>query len=198
MWFARVNVAFDDEVGVGGDFEVVGLALHQFDGFLAEITGQQEFIQSIRQRCGGGEGEDGIAPEKNRDGHARAGLIITPPMTRADFLQLPMHAGRAFIVDLHAVNADIAFARVGIFRHDARQGDETSAIEGPAFLNGKIEERWRCDCGVRSAVCGLNVGRLGPRFDLVASDFELRDDLLARSVLHNFRFRVTQIECCGK
>src|SRR6266487_3049437 len=29
--FARVNVAFDDEVGVGGDFEVVGLALHEFD-----------------------------------------------------------------------------------------------------------------------------------------------------------------------
>ena len=30
----RVNVAFDDEVGVGGDFEVVGLALDEFDGFL--------------------------------------------------------------------------------------------------------------------------------------------------------------------
>ena len=35
----RVNVAFDDEVGVGGDFEVVGLALHQFDGFFAEVAG---------------------------------------------------------------------------------------------------------------------------------------------------------------
>jgi hypothetical protein len=29
---SRVNITFDDEVGVGGDFEVVGLALDEFDG----------------------------------------------------------------------------------------------------------------------------------------------------------------------
>jgi len=29
-----------------GDFEVVGLALDEFDGFLAEITGEQEFVEA--------------------------------------------------------------------------------------------------------------------------------------------------------
>ena len=53
----RVNVAFDDKIGVGGNFQVVGLAFDQFDGFFAEITGEQKFIQAIRQRRGGGKGE---------------------------------------------------------------------------------------------------------------------------------------------
>ena len=90
---ARVDVAFDDEVGIGGNFEVVGLALHEFDRFLAEVTGEQEFIEAIGQRRGGGEGEHGIAAEKNRDGHARAGFVVAPAVARADFLKLPVHAG---------------------------------------------------------------------------------------------------------
>ena len=94
-------------------------------------------------------------------------------MARADFLQLPMHAGGAFVVNLHAIQADIAFACVGIFRHHARQRDESSAVERPAFLDGKIKQRWRCDCGLRIADCGLNVGSFRPRFDLLTSDFEL-------------------------
>ena len=64
----RVNVAFDDEVGVGGDFEVVGLALDQFDGFFAEITGEEKFVEAVGQRRGGGEGEHGIAAEENATG----------------------------------------------------------------------------------------------------------------------------------
>ena len=51
--FGGVNVAFDDEVGVGGDFEVVGLALDEFDGFFAEVTGEEEFVEAVGQRRGG-------------------------------------------------------------------------------------------------------------------------------------------------
>ncbi len=134
----RVNVTFDDEVGVGGNFQVVGLAFDQFDGFLAEITGEQKFVQPVGQRRGGGEGEHGIAAEENADGHARAGFVIAPAMPRADFLQLPVHAGGAVVVNLDAIHADVALAGVGVFGHDARQRDETAAVQRPAFLDGKV------------------------------------------------------------
>ena len=52
----RVNVAFDDEVGGGGDFEVVGLALEEFDGFFAEVTGEEKFVEAVGQWRGGGGG----------------------------------------------------------------------------------------------------------------------------------------------
>ena len=130
----RVNVAFDDEVGVGGDFEIVRLALHEFDGFLAEVTGEEEFIEAIGQRRGGGEGEDGIAAEENGDGHARAGFVIAAAVARADFLELPVHAGGAVVVNLHAIHADVALAGVGVFGDDAGERDEASAVERPAFV----------------------------------------------------------------
>ena len=66
--FLRVHVAFDDEIGVGGHFKVVGLAFDEFDGFFAEITGEQEFIEAVGQGRGGGEGERGIAAEENAPG----------------------------------------------------------------------------------------------------------------------------------
>jgi len=57
----------------------------------AQVTRQEKFIQAVRQRRGGAERKDRVAPEKHRHGHARAGLVIAPAVTRADFLQLPMH-----------------------------------------------------------------------------------------------------------
>ena len=43
------QLAFDDEVGVGRDFKVVGLALHEFGGFFAEVTGEEEFVEAVGQ-----------------------------------------------------------------------------------------------------------------------------------------------------
>ena len=154
----RVNVTFDDEVGVGGNFQVVGLALHQFDGFFAEITGEEKFIQAVRQRRGGGEGEHRVAAEENRHGHARAGFVIAPSVPRADFLQLPVHAGGAVVVNLDAIHADVAFAGVGVARDDAGQRDEASAVERPALVNGEVQQS---RTGRRA--CPLSSGtRLGP------------------------------------
>ena len=61
-------------------------------------------------------------------------------MTRGDFLQLPVHAGGFVVINLDAIHAEIAFAGVGIARHDAGQGDETPAVERPAFEDGEVEE----------------------------------------------------------
>ena len=136
----RVNVAFDDEVGIRRDFQVVGLALDEFDGFFAEVTGEEEFVEAVGQWRGGGEGEHGIAAEKNGDGHARTGFVVAAAVSRANFLKLPVHAGGAVVVDLDAIHADVALAGVGIFGDDAGERDEASAIEGPAFEDGEGED----------------------------------------------------------
>ena len=140
----RIHVTFDDEVGIGGNFEVVGFAFHQFDGFLAQVTGEEKFIEAIGQRRGGGEGEaSGSPPRKIADGHARAGFVVTAAVARADFLELPVHAGGAVVVNLDAIHADVALAGVGVFGDDAGQGDEAAAVERPAFEDGEIEKRRR-------------------------------------------------------
>ncbi len=140
---ARIHVAFDDEVGIGRHFQIVGLALDELDRFFPQIAGEQEFIEPIGQRRGGGEGEDRIAAEENRDGHACAGFVIAAAVARADFLQLPVHAGGVVVVNLHAIHADVALAGVGVLRDHAGQGDEAPAIERPAFEDGEIEQSRR-------------------------------------------------------
>ena len=72
-------------------------------------------------------------------GGARASIVrntlphVVAVMFRCDFLTLPVHAGRALVVDLHAVYAHIALLCFGISRDDQRPGDETSGILRPTF-----------------------------------------------------------------
>ena len=61
-----------------------------------------------------------------------------------DFLALPVHAGGALVVDLHAIHADVALAGSGIAGDDAGQSDEASGIFGPALQDGKVERARSC------------------------------------------------------
>ncbi len=185
--FGGVDVAFDDEVGVGGHLQGVGLALHELNGFLAEITGEQELVEAVGQRRGGAEGEDGIATEEDGDGHALALLVIAAAVARGDFLQLPVHAGGVVVVNLDAIHADVALAGVGIVRDNAGQRDESAAIERPAFENGQIGE-----CGWIGRRTFLPIGCRRPT-RRGTGRIELVDDFLARAVAHDFGFRVAQI-----
>ena len=198
----RVHVAFDDKVRVGRHFQVVGLALDQFDGLLAQIAGEQELIQAVGQRRGGAEGEHRVAAEEHRHGHARAGFVVTPPMPRADLLQLPVHAGGALVIDLHAIHADVALAGIRVLRDHARQRDEAPAVQRPALLDGQIQQSWaggsrvptwprtRWDSRPTLRMSGALRPGLGARGRRV----ELVNDLLARAVLHQLRFGVAQVQ----
>ena len=187
-----IDVAFDDEVGVGGHFEVVGFALDEFDGFFAEITGEQKFVEAVGQRRGGGKGEHGIAAEEDGDGHARAGFVVAAAVARADFLELPVHAGGAVVVNLDAIHADVALAGVGVLRDDAGQGDEASAVERPAFEDGKIEQGR--GLSVRGSKDPSNPARAASSSALGAGFSNLWIDFLARAVLDELRFGVAQVE----
>ena len=60
---------------------------------------------------------------------------------RRYFLALPVHAGGAFVVDLHAIHAYVPLPCFWIARDHARQRNEASAVFGPALEDGEIEQR---------------------------------------------------------
>ena len=134
--FARIDVAFDNKVRIGRNFEVAGLAFYEFDRFFAQVAREQEFIESIGQRRGGGKRKDGIAAKKDRDRHASARLVIPASVACADFLKLPVHACALQVIDLDAIHSDVALTGIGVLSDHARQRNKTSAIERPALENG--------------------------------------------------------------
>ena len=54
--FVEVDVALENDFGVGGNFEIDGLALHEFDGLLAKEPGDDVFLDVGRGGDDGGEG----------------------------------------------------------------------------------------------------------------------------------------------
>ena len=64
-------------------------------------------------------------------------------MARADLVKLPMHSGRAPVINLHSVNADIARACFWVARVHICEGDETPTVFRPALEDGKILRRKR-------------------------------------------------------
>ena len=62
-------------------------------------------------------------------------------MLGAVLLGLPVHAGGAFVKNLHAIAAGVSLARLRIFRDHHRPGDVAPAVLRPALKDGKIEKR---------------------------------------------------------
>ena len=53
-------------------------------------------------------------------------------MARADFMQMPVHAGRALIEYLHAIETDVSHAIDGIFGKYHRERNERAGVTRPA------------------------------------------------------------------
>jgi hypothetical protein len=61
-------------------------------------------------------------------------------MLGAPFVALPVHRGRPSVVDLHAVSADVAHARLRVARNHERERDEGPAILGPGLEHRQLVE----------------------------------------------------------
>ena len=61
-------------------------------------------------------------------------------MARADLVRLPVHAGGAAVVHLHAVRADIAPAGLRVSADHEGQCDELSGVKRPALHHGQSVE----------------------------------------------------------
>src|SRR5215472_2807912 len=57
------------------------------------------------------------------------------------FLRLPVHAGRALVIYLHAIDTDVALPRFRITRKYERPGNKAPGIFRPALQNWKFKKR---------------------------------------------------------
>ncbi len=73
--FVEVDVAFEDDFGVGGDFEIDGFALHQLDRLLAQEAGDEIFLDIGRSGNDGGERDRGIGADGDGDFHFARGAV---------------------------------------------------------------------------------------------------------------------------
>src|SRR4029077_11932263 len=136
----------------------------KLDGFVAQESGKQDLIETVRQRSGRSKGIGGITTQSDGPWHSLPPLVITPAMSGPDLVDLPMHSGCSFVVDLHPVHAEIAGARVWVPGMNVWQRDESSAIFWPALQHRQIVQR-----ELRSVLV------------------QTMDDLLARAVFTMFR-----------
>ncbi len=81
--FAQLDVAFEDDFGVGGDLEIDGLALDDFDGLAAQEAGDQVLLDLGRGGDDGGKGGGGIGADGDGDFEARAFQIAERDLRQA-------------------------------------------------------------------------------------------------------------------
>ena len=62
-------------------------------------------------------------------------------MARPNLVKLPVHSGRALVINLHPVNAHVSRTGLWITGMHICQCDEAAAVLRPAFDDGKIVER---------------------------------------------------------
>ena len=179
--FTRLNVAFDDKVDVRRNFERNGETGNEVYRFFSDKPGEQDFVETIGQRSSRGEGVRRIAADGDSDGHGFVAFVVTFAVTRAYFVNLPMHAGSLGVVHLDAVHPEVAITGIGVFGMDAREGDETPAVVWPALEDGEVEKGRECGGG------GLVSGGRG-------SGVESMDDFLAGPGLGMRRFGVEEVE----
>ena len=136
------NVAFENDLGVGGNLKVDGLAFDHLDGFMSEETRKNHLVHIARQGSSRRVSQERISAD--RDGGFDFRLterLSVAKILRAVLMNVPMHAGGGGVEFLKAIHADVALAGSGIFGDDERQCDERSAVLRPALEDRNFIER---------------------------------------------------------
>ncbi len=128
----RIDVALDHDIGVRRHLDIDGYPLDKRDAFLAQEPGKQNLIDLVRQGRRGRVNHGRVAAQADRQLQSAGRFFLPLIMTRAHFVQVPMHTGRARIKDLHSIQADVSRAFNGIFGKYHGQGDEGTGVTGPA------------------------------------------------------------------
>ena len=143
---AGMNESFDDEIDISGHLEGDGFAGDEVHGALPDEAREEDFVESVRQGGGCGEGVRGVASEGDGDGHGFAALVVSFSVARGDFVNLPMHSCFRGGEDLHPVHSEVFVAGVGVFGVNAGKSDEASSVLWPALEDGEIKQGWERGC----------------------------------------------------
>ena len=114
------HFALDDDLGMGGHFQVDGLAFDHLDRLAADTTGDSQFIGTVSRRRH--QVLHRIAADKDRRGHMLAARLVFRMVDRAAPVGCTeQDAGRVLAFDLAAADADIAAPGIGVLGHPERR-----------------------------------------------------------------------------
>jgi len=131
--FFRIHETLENDFSFRRYQQVHTSALDDIHRPVAEKTGEDSLVETGRKRSGGCIDGGGVGTEGH--GHRRwlAPAAVCPIVTGAVVMAVPVHAGCLTVEDLQAVHPDILLSRLGVPGDDQRQGDESSAVVGPAL-----------------------------------------------------------------
>jgi hypothetical protein len=139
-----VAISFQDDLGVRRDLQIHGLALHHLDRLLAEESREHHLVHVVRHRRHRGERHGGVRPDRDGDVDPPPRPLGILVVLRAVLVDLPVHPGRAGVIDLHPVHPAVAPARPRVPRENERECNEPSRVLRPALQDGeRIEGRRR-------------------------------------------------------
>jgi hypothetical protein len=118
--------------------DVYGFAAHGFHRLAAQKTGEHHLIDFFGKRRDGAKRQARIAAQTDGGLDFLATFLSLARVLRTDFVNLPVHAGRGFVVYLNAIHADVAPPRIRVMRKDHRQSNERPTVVGPASEYGKL------------------------------------------------------------
>ncbi len=140
--FFQRHMAFQHDLGFGGDFQRHGPAIDQLGLPPAEQSGEMIFRQRLWNRRHRGEDDSGVGADDRGGGQGLAFFALPAAMMlRAAPVGEPAHDRPVAPDHLHTVDAEIegVFARLcRAFRHDKRPGDERRRLPRPAGLDGEF------------------------------------------------------------
>ena len=137
---AGIDVAFDDDFAVGGDFEGDGFAGDEIEPAAHEEAGEHVFVDAGGKGCGGGVGKDGFAAEGDGEGAFFTAGGPGAEVAGSVVVRVPVHGGGFGAEELDAVHAEVSGAGVGMFGDDLAEGDVLAAVFGPALDEGEFGE----------------------------------------------------------
>ena len=121
---ALLDVALEDDLGVGGHLEVDGRARRELDRLAAQEAGEHELADAGRQRRRRGVRDHRVGAEGDGDLEPAVGLA---EVGGAVVVDVPVHAGRSAVEDLQPVHAGVA-AALAVLGDDDGQRDEGAAV----------------------------------------------------------------------
>ena len=119
--FVRIDKAFDDDLCIGGNFQIDRAAFDQRQARAVEEPGEEKFFNARRQRGGGRIREDRFPAEDDRQRHFFVTRFIEAEMPRAVMVHVPVHRAFARTEELNAIHADVSIAGLGVFRCECRR-----------------------------------------------------------------------------
>ncbi len=134
----RIEISFDDKIGIGRHADIVRPALHQIDGLPAQQRAQRQRIEQ-RGKCRPGHDSIGrIAPQHNRSRQAFEAAFHFGELLAGETARREQHGQPRFVNQLHVAALDVPPAGFRVDREDQPSVQQASRLRAASFAASAV------------------------------------------------------------